>query len=107
MNWTYKENQILSLDESGEIISKVDFTKIEDNMIDIEHVYVSPEYRGQGVADKTMLTVIDYLKEKNLKATASCSYANSWFSKNEEKYKEVIAKEMKTQVAACKINSEH
>lgn len=107
MNWSYKENQIFSLDNNGEVISKVDFTKVDENTIDIEHVYVSPEYRGQGVADKTMLAVVDYLREKKLKATASCSYANSWFSKNEELYKDIIAIEMRTQAAACKINSEH
>lgn len=107
MNWNYKENQILSLDNNGEIISEVDFVKMNNNTVDIEHVYVRPEFRGQGVSDQTMLTVVDYLKENNLKAIASCSYANHWFRKNEDICEDVIAAEMKSQPVACKIDGKH
>lgn len=107
MNWNYKENQIVSVDENGTIISQVDFVKKNNDTIDIEHVYVSPEYRGQGVAGKTMLTVVEYLREQKLKATASCSYANGWFHKNEEKYVDVISPEFKNQAAACRIDGKH
>ncbi len=106
MNWNYKENQIFCVDNNGDTISQVDYSKLDNNTIDIEHVYVSPEYRGRGVADKTMLAVVDYLKENRLKATASCSYASSWFNKNEEKYEDVIVSE-RSQVSACKINGKH
>lgn len=107
MIWNYKENQISSVDDKGETISEVDFVKSDNNSIDITHVFVSPEYRGQGVADNTMLAVVEYLRNQNLKATASCSYANSWLNKNEEEYADVISAEMKNQAAACRIDGKH
>ncbi len=107
MNWNYKENQMVSVDEKGEIMAQVDYVKKDNNTIDIEHVYVSPEYRGQGIAEQTMQTVINYLREHNLKTMASCSYANHWFHKNEEQCIDVIAPELKNQASACRIDGKH
>ena len=107
MNWNYKENQMTCLDEKEDIIAQVDYIKKDDNTIDIEHVYVSPEYRGKGVAEQTMQRVVDFLKEHNLKAMASCSYANHWFQKNENQYADVMAEGLKSQAAACRIDGKH
>ena len=107
MNWKYSESKISGLDDNGELMAEADFINGNDGVIDINHIYVSPKYRGQGMADKTMLTMVDFLREKNLQATASCSYANSWFSKNEEMYTDVIFGDMKNQAVACKIDGKH
>ncbi len=96
MNWSYMVDKILSLDNDGKIISEVDFVKKDVSTIDIKRVYVNPEFRGQGVADKTMLTVVDYLRNYKLKAIPTCSYANSWFHKNEDKYKDLIASDIES-----------
>ena len=54
-----------------------------------------------------MVAVVDYLREKELKATATCSYANGWLKKNSELYADVISKDISDEVNACKIDGKH
>ncbi len=107
MEWKYEEGKIFSKNEQGEIIAEADYLNMKNGMVDIEHVYVSPEYRGKGIAQQTMLAVVEYLRKEKLKATASCSYANAWFKKNATEYEDVIAKELSNQSVSCKIDGKH
>lgn len=84
MNWNYENGRIYSLDDNNVLIAEVTFVFKENTTIDIIHTYVNPIFRGQGVAGKMMEIVAQYLKEKGLQASASCSYANAWL-KNIEK----------------------
>lgn len=107
MNWKYEEERIYSVDENEELMAEATFTHKENGEIDINHVYVSPVLRGKGVARKTMEVVANYLREKDLKATASCSYANGWFRMHEELYSDVMSKDIQEQPAVCKIDGKH
>lgn len=107
MEWKYESERIYSTDENGELMAEVTFFHKTDNEINIDHVYVNPILRGKGVAGKAMLIMVDYLRNNELKATATCSYANSWFQKNRSLYQDVIAKEIDREVVACKINGKH
>lgn len=107
MIWKYEEGHIYSTDEDGRLMAEVNYTRRNSNEIDIEHVYVDPELRGQGMAGQTMTVVAEYLRKNGLKATASCSYANSWLQKNENHYSDVIAKGLGSQAAACRIDGKH
>lgn len=92
MEWKYEENRIYSQDENGELLAEATFERKENGDININHVYVNPEMRGKSLADKTMKTMVAYLREEGLKATASCTYADSWFVKNEELCKDILSK---------------
>lgn len=107
MNWKYEDARIYSTDENGDLMAETTFVSKENGEIDIDHTYVNPILRGQGVADKMMVVVADYLMKKGLKATASCSYANSWLKKNEEFYSDIISKALGDHAVACKINGKH
>lgn len=107
MNWKYEDNRIYSEDERGEILAEANFVHKENGEIDIEHVYVNPKLRGQGVGGEVMTTVVEFLRKEGRKATASCSYANSWFQKNQKNYDDVISNDMADQVIACNINGKH
>jgi uncharacterized protein len=107
MDWKYEEGRIYWKDEKGELMAETTFVSKENGEIDIDHTYVNPILRGQGVADKMMVVVAEYLMKKGLKATASCSYANIWFKKNEELYSDIISKAIDAQAVACKINGKH
>ncbi|MBF0710497.1 MULTISPECIES: GNAT family N-acetyltransferase [unclassified Gemella] len=43
-------------------------------------VFVSEEYRGQGLASKMMEYLYQYAKENKIILDATCSYAKSWLS---------------------------
>ncbi|MDF2609434.1 MAG: putative acetyltransferase [Lachnospiraceae bacterium] len=92
MNWKYEDGRIYSTDEQGELLSEATYIQNQPEEIIINHVYVNPSLRGQGVADQTMLVVIDYLRKKNLKAAATCPYASAWFQRNKEKCADILIK---------------
>ena len=79
----FLENSIQYKNEEGEIIAEIDFPKTGENEITITHTFVSPVLRGQGIAKELIEQVILYAKENNLKIKATCSYAVSYFEKNQ------------------------
>lgn len=107
MNWKYEDGRIYSTDENGEVLAETTYVQKENGEIDIDHTYVNPILRGQGVADKMMAVVAEYLMKKGLKATASCSYANIWLKKHEQQYADIISKALGGQSVACRINGKH
>lgn len=84
MDWIYEEDMIYSLDEDGEILAKVSFPLIGENLVDIDSTYVNPKARGMGYASLALEQVADHLTNKGYKAICSCPYALKWFKKNRE-----------------------
>lgn len=93
MEWNYEEGRIFSIDEKGELMAEVTYVYQSKEIVNINHVYVNPILRGQGVADLAMKTVTAHLREKGLKAIATCTYANPWLKKNRELYSDIIAED--------------
>lgn len=91
MIWNYEEGSIYSINENKEVMAEATFVSTKDNEVNINHTYVNPVLRGQGIAGEMLKVVAEYLREKGLKATATCSYANSWLIKNKEAYSDVIS----------------
>ena len=107
MNWKYEYERIYSENDKGELMAEVTFKREKDEEVNIDHVYVNPVLRGKGVASKAMLVMVEYLRKEKLKATATCSYANDWFKKNEKEYLDVISDNNIDAVVACKIGGKH
>jgi uncharacterized protein len=91
MDWKFENDRVYSVDEKGDLMAEANFISKENGEVDIHHTYVNPILRGQGVAGKMMQVVAEYLREKGLKASATCSYANSWLRKNSELYSDIIS----------------
>ena len=107
MNYKYEKDKIYANDEKGELMAKADFCVVGKGIIDIAHVYTNPVLRGQGVAGQLMEAVVEYMRENNLKAVASCSYAYSWLQKYKDIYADVIATGKEQPPMACKIDGQH
>ena len=107
MDWKYKEGRIYSENEKGELMAEATYIVMPNGEIDIDHTYVNPSLRGQGVADKMMVVVTEYLRECDIKASASCSYAVSWFKKNGETCADIISSDFDDQDAGCKTEGGH
>lgn len=56
-------------------LARITYFYKEDNIIVIDHTFVSPELRGQSVAGKLLNSVVTFAKENNLKIIPVCSYA--------------------------------
>lgn len=107
MDWKYESGRIYSVSENNELMAEVTFTDLGSGKVDIDHTYVNPVLRGQGVAGKLLETVAAYIRENGLKAVATCSYANSWFKKHMDEYADIICDDFDKDSPACRIDGKH
>ena len=94
MEFQITDGRIFSLDENQEVLAETTYVYMANGEVDIDHTFVSPVLRGQGAAGKMMEVVAKQLREKGLKATATCSYANAWLLKTKEQYEDIISKDL-------------
>lgn len=88
MIWKFENNRIYSLDEDNNLMAETTFV-FKGKEVNIDHTYVHPSLRGQGIAGKMMEIVVGYIREQNLKVTASCSYANTWLKRHRDLYTDI------------------
>jgi len=81
MNFIKEKNRIYLKDDNDKVIAEINFERKGD-LYNIYHTFVDESLRGKGIASKLVKEAIDYIKEKNGKVIASCSYANKWLEKN-------------------------
>lgn len=91
MNFEYETNKIFLKSHDGKVISEITFPKEDDNVVNINYVFVDESMRGQGIADKLMKEAVEQIKKSNKKVIASCPFAKSWFQKNQE-YQNLLVK---------------
>ncbi len=91
MNWSYEPGRVYGVDETNTCIAEATYVSLNKNTVDINHTYVDPSLRGQGVAGEMMEAVAQQLRQDGLKAVASCSYANAWLMKHRDSYADVIS----------------
>ncbi len=84
MNFIHDSNKIYLNNENNQMIAVVTFPKAEEGIVNIDHTYVDGSLRGQGIAGKLMEEAVAHLRENNLKAKLSCSYAVKWFEEHPE-----------------------
>jgi len=91
MNWRYEEGRIYSKNEGNELMAETTYINAGENIVVINHTYVNPALRGQGVAGKMMEVVAEHFRKNGLRANATCSYAREWFKKNNYKYSDILS----------------
>ena len=80
-------NKIINKDsvkymEGSKVLAEICFLLTETSVITITKTFVDDSLRGQGIASKLILDVIDIARKNNYKIKATCSYAAHYFSKN-------------------------
>lgn len=83
MNWHKTDHSVFATNDAGETIAEVTFPPVADGVVDLNHTFVDPSLRGQGIAEKLLIQATEIIRAKGLKTLTSCSYAAKWFSKNE------------------------
>lgn len=69
-------------EKDGEKLANIDWI-LRDNIMDMNHTYVSEKLRGQGVAKKLLDRAAEYARENNYKMNPICSYVVASFEKSE------------------------
>lgn len=95
MDWKYEKGRIYSLSEDNKLMAEATYRITGASEVNIDHTFVNPSMRGQGVAGKMMELVADHLRENSLKTVASCSYANNWLKKYRQTYSDIISEDFR------------
>lgn len=74
-----------------DFIAQITFKDGGNNVIVIDHTFVDPSLRGQGVAGKLMEKVVEMARKEDLKCVPVCSYAVVAFKRHQE-YQDVLKK---------------
>ncbi len=97
MEFKVENDRIYADDASGKMIAEVTFPTA-DGVSYIDHTFVDPSLRGQGVASQLVELAADTILSRGGKIGASCPYAVAWFARHPE-YPTVCSGH-----AACKIH---
>ncbi|WP_446899261.1 GNAT family N-acetyltransferase [Clostridium sp. LBM24168] len=95
MEWEYEDGRIYSLGENNELMAETTFLTKKNGEVDINHTYINPVLRGQGMAGKMMNVVSQFLRKNELRAVATCPYANDWLKKHKNSYRDIISEKFK------------
>lgn len=98
MKYVYEPHQIFVTNEERKVIVKATFPFIKQGTVVVDHTYVDPSLRGQGIAGQLMKEVYDYCKKMNYRVVAKCAYAVVWFKKHQE-FSDIIDQELQSTVA--------
>ena len=91
MEFVRKEHEITLESPEGKVLACVTFPSVAAGTVEIDHTFVDDSLRGQGIAGRLMEEAASCLRERNLKAVLTCSYAVKWFEKHPE-YAEITKK---------------
>ena len=84
MEFKSESGRIWLDDQDGNMIAEITYPNVSPEIVNINRTYMSRVLRGQGMASKLVQAAVDDIRAKGQKATASCSYAVSWFEQHPE-----------------------
>lgn len=83
MEFITEKDRIYATDSSGNVVAEVTFPT-EDGVSTIDHTFVDPSLRGEGIAGKLVRLAADKILSEGNKIAATCSYAVAWFKRHPE-----------------------
>lgn len=94
MNYQVENNRIVASDEQHPLIGEISFPQVAGvpNRVVVEHVFVNPDYRGQGIAAELVKRFVDYARSQNLTVKLMCPYAVQQFKLHPE-YQQLLLPE--------------
>ncbi len=83
MEFLTEKDRIYATDKSGKMIAEVTFPT-KNGVSIIDHTFVDPSLRGQGVAGKLVELAAKTILDNGNKIAATCPYAVTWFERHPE-----------------------
>ena len=78
----YEKERVYALDEGGKLVAEITFPETAPGVYTMDHTFVDPSLRGQGMADKLVRAALAQIRENGGTPAAACSYALSWLEKH-------------------------
>ncbi|MCH7409966.1 N-acetyltransferase [Belliella sp. DSM 111904] len=70
--------------DDGKEAGRMTYSWAGEQRIIIDHTEVNPEFKGQSVGKKMLMTAVEFAREKNIKILPLCPFAKSVFDKTPE-----------------------
>ena len=87
-----KGNNKFYVGESNDnFLAHITYVYNKENVIAVDHTYVSPELRGKAIAAKLLAEVVKMARAEDLKVIPICSYAVAKLTRNDE-YEDILYK---------------
>ena len=83
MEYIREENRVYVKD-NGKIVGEVTFPE-QNSLLNINHTYVDPAYRGMHIADSLLQHAYEVIQSQEKTCIETCSYAKKWFQNHPEK----------------------
>jgi predicted GNAT family acetyltransferase len=78
------------LGEESDKTAEIHFVPNGNNLIIVDHTFVSESLRGQKVGDALVKRIVEYAREEQLKILPLCPFAKSQFDRHSD-YHDVLA----------------
>jgi uncharacterized protein len=78
--------------ENDQLLAKITFMARGDNLISIDHTFVSESLKGKGVGKKLVMEVVALARQHQLKILPLCSFAHAIMNK-EDGLQDVLVQE--------------
>ena len=78
------------IDEDGEWVAELTYTRTGENTIVIDHTEVDPKFRGENIGEDLVAAAAAYARENGLKIKLDCPYAKKVFDAKPE-YQDLLA----------------
>ena len=101
MEYTVERNRILGT-RDGKVLAEITFPETGPETVVIDHTWVDPSLRGQGVAGQLVKRAADALRSTGRRARVTCSYARDWFERHPEEA-DVLVDGWENDHAACRL----
>lgn len=84
MNFQKENGRIWAENEEGRLVAEITFPQVRRGVVNIDHTFVDPSLRGQGMADKLVRAALEQIRKNGGTPAATCTYAVSWLEKHPE-----------------------
>lgn len=84
------ENGKFIIEDNGNQIGLMTYSKSSDRVIDINHTEVDSNHRGEGLGEDLVAEAVKYARENNLKIRASCPFAKKIIDKKSD-FQDILA----------------
>ena len=91
MEFEKNGNGLFKNDDTGKLIAEVTYVPSGEGKVILDHTFVDPSLRGQGIASQLVDKVVEEMEKEGKKIVPLCPYAKELFDRKPEKYKHIEA----------------
>lgn len=92
MEFEKSGNRFYKNDEKGKMIAEVTYVPAGEEKVILDHTFVDPSLRGQGIAHQLVDRVVEEMQKEHKKIVPLCPYAKVLFEREPEKYSDIQTK---------------